>query len=618
MALCANPAVIENRLANIRQRIKTNENDAILELPYRFKRQVYYTCFEILTNSDGNQPRLQGLEADAILIFGRHYTHEHLIQLQHFLVQLGVEIFYESTGSHSVSVLCRYDSDDLIDLMETLVDIENICPRVCNPLIHLCQRKGTKNVITRVKSLLKYGISSIRLDCSSNLSTRKIADDVERIFANFDDIVGEHLIDLNSNKDQPTLKRILETCQTTAHINIHSPCLYQKMIYNHQIDHVEESGLFRFNSGENSVYLPAFNEWENLRTAWHSPKMQHNPRQLCQLIFRYLDKHSHRRKECDRSPSSCEWCRVGHDVDNFLNQLIDSVEEMNPLFAAERIINYGSSAEKTNIFRACEFDRGLVLLNFRQSQSDPDQIVYTGNDPAYVTKLKEGDQPINSSSLLSFFVKAISGALDRVHNVNVFAPTVTFGETCVTVRFLYVGRHPLPAVKMSVDITIAVKALEQPVLVSIDWFMSDETEATILLVPDRRGYGNQWRLSYPTLERDMLLDAGDVVGRVYQFLKFLAALHHSKENLQREIPRKTSLSSYALKTCLFRYIRYQHQTPPWQPEDGLRHAIGILRQFPQNSCEMRSHFNKEIVVLTVTQSSKKAVTEIISMLNSMV
>ena len=116
----------------------------------------------------------------------------------------------------------------------------------------------------------------------------------------------------------------------------------------------------------------------------------------------------------------------------------------------------------------------------------------------------------------------------------------------------------------------------------------------------------------------MLLEAGDAVTRVYQLLKFLTALHHSKENLKREIPRKSSLSSYALKTCLFRYMRHHYRPPPWQPEDILRHAVGILRQFPLYSCEMTSYFNKEIVVFNVTPKSKEAVREIISMLNKMI
>jgi hypothetical protein len=172
-------------------------------------------------------------------------------------------------------------------------------------------------------------------------------------------------------------------------------------------------------------------------------------------------------------------------------------------------------------------------------------------------------------------------------------------------------------VKVSVDITIAVQAAEQPAMISNGWFVSDDVQGVNLLVPHRKGVGSQWRLSYPTLERDMLLHAGVEVARVYQLLKFLAALHHARDNLKREIPRKSSLSSYALKTCLFRYMRHHYRPPPWQPEDTLRHAIGILRQFPANSCEMTSYFNKEIVVFNVTPRSRNAVAEIISMLNKL-
>lgn len=564
-----------------------------------------YACFEILLQDTADSRTVP----DAIFILCRHFTYEELIELMRFLIRSGVKIHRASTGSASVSFLCQYYSSNLIDLLQTLGQRDSISSRVCDALVQLC-RNGVSDLANRVRELINHGIENIRLDCDSVSSN--LVEDVKNVFAKLDGDIS--VISANSRTDKCHLKSILKSCRATVHVKIHSPLQHQRMIYNHQINHVEESGLLSFNTRENSIVLPAYRHWQIIHDAWHCPNTTAG--QLDQLISSYLDEHSHRRVLCDKSAGNCDWCRVGSDVDDYLNRLMDKVEEICSLFAAEKLIHYGSSAEKTNIFRASEFDRGVVLNDFGQSPSDPNQIIYTGNDPAYVA-LKDGEYPINSSSLLVLFMKSITDAVERVHSVHVFAPTVAFGETCVTVYFLYRGRHPSAAVKISVDITIAVRAAEQPAMVSNGWFISDEVKGVVLLVPHRRGVGSQWRLSYPTVERDMLLHAGAEVSRVYQLLKFVAALHHAKDNMKREIPRKSSLSSYALKTCLFRYIRHHYRPPPWQQEDALRHAVGVLRQFPIHSCEMTSYFNKEIVVFNVTPKSRKAVAEIISVLNKL-
>jgi len=92
------------------------------------------------------------------------------------------------------------------------------------------------------------------------------------------------------------------------------------------------------------------------------------------------------------------------------------------------------------------------------------------------------------------------------------------------------------AMKISIDIAIGVKAVQQQPLI---WHASNkDAKSDVVLVLQRPGVGSQWRLSYPILERNMLLSVDASVSRVYQLLKFLAALHHSKDNLKREIPRK--------------------------------------------------------------------------------
>lgn len=573
-----------------------------------------YVSFEILLQdpASSSSSSEKGLDfPGAIFTLCRQSTFNELTESARLLVQHGVEIHHTRTGSQSVSFICCYRNCDYVELMRTLVRHDGLSTHVCDALVRLCRKGGADNLIDRVRALTKFGIDVVRLDCDS-ADSNVITEDVENIFCKLDDVVEEESL-LESR-----LGSILKSCRTTIHLKIHSH--QGRIIYNHQIDHAEESGLLSFNTRENSIYLPAYREWQNIHAAWHRTPDANHTGPLDQWIFKYLDQHSHRREDCDKSTNDCDWCRVGAHVDDYLNRLMDKVEEMCSLFAVKRFFRYGSSAEKTNIFRASEFDRGVVLLNFGQSPSDPNQIFYTGSDPNYLALKLDGEpsnKPINSSTLIGLLMKFTTEAVERVHSVHVFAPTVAFGETCVTVYFLYRGRHPAAAVKVSVDITIAVQAAEQPVMITNGWFISDDTEGVVLLVPHRKGIGDQWRLSYPTLERNMILHAGVEVARVYQLLKFLAALHHARDNLKREIPRKSSLSSYALKTCLFRYMRHHFRPPPWQPEDSLRHAIGILRQFPVNSCEMTSYFNKEIVVFNVTPKSRKAVAEIISMLNKL-
>ncbi len=362
-----------------------------------------------------------------------------------------------------------------------------------------------------------------------------------------------------------------------------------------------------YNTTENSICLPDFEEWRNIHAAWHHPEMGGNAQQLGQSIVRYLDKHSHSRERCDKSPDTCNWCRVGGHVENYLNRLMKKVEEICSLFTIKELIHTGSSAEKTNIFRASEFDHLAVLENFRQCQWDPNEITYTGNDPAYANLT--GEWPINVSKLLGIFQKSITEAVGLIHSDHLSAPTVILGKTGVTMYFFYHRKPPADAMKISIDIAIGVKVV-------------GHAKSDVVLVPQRPGVGSQqWRLSYPTLERNMLLNADASVSRVYQLLKFLAALHHSGDHLKREIPRKSSLTTYVLKTCLFRYMHYCYRPEGntfWLREDALRHAFGVLGQFPLNSTEITSFFNHDIVEFNITAESRKAAIEIISKLDKMI
>ncbi|KAI9558003.1 hypothetical protein GHT06_014756 [Daphnia sinensis] len=371
----------------------------------------------------------------------------------------------------------------------------------------------------------------------------------------------------------------------------------------------EVLNLCNFNTTEKNICLPDFEEWKSIHAAWHCQGK--SVITLGQSIFHYLDKHSHSREQCDKSPSTCNWCRVGKDVEDYLNLLMDNVAELCPLFTTDQLVQTGSSAEKTNIFRASEFDHLAILKHFSQSPSDPNEIIYTGSDPV---TLKYANGPVNASELLNLFRKCITEAVELVQNDVLSSPKIILGRTGVTIYFIHGGRYPLEPMKISVDLSIGVKIAQQPPVI---WFMKNNSNNDVILVPQRPDAGSQWRLTYPTLERDMLLRADASVGRVYQLLKFLAALHHSKDNIEREIPRKSSLTSYVLKTCLFSYMRrnYRPEEATWYAKDALHHAVGVLGHFPLNATEMTSFFFKDRVEFNITLESKQAATEIIAMLN---
>ena len=249
-------------------------------------------------------------------------------------------------------------------------------------------------------------------------------------------------------------------------------------------------------------------------------------------------------------------------------------------------------------------------------------MVYTGD---YNESLK--GQPINSSSLLEHFEELIEATIDHINCVHIFSPQVTYGETCVTIHFLYRGNKP-PAFTASVDITIIVQPSSSPCLTNRSnlppWcqMIEPSIDCEFYLVPHRRN-GSQWRLSYPTLERDTLLQTNEMVIRVYQLLKLLVALQNSKDERGVEIRCKFVPSSYAIKTCLLQYMKTVDPST-WSSTDisatkrrielVLTHAIGVLRHYPLRSAEIFSFFDQEIKALDVTQGSQSAVLEIIAKL----
>ena len=124
------------------------------------------------------------------------------------------------------------------------------------------------------------------------------------------------------------------------------------------------------------------------------------------------------------------------------------------------------------------------------------------------------------------------------------------------------------------------------------------------------GKSSQWQLSTFTLERDTFLHSDRrTVTHVFRLLKILAFLHQAQPD-QRRLSRQTIPSSYALKTCLFTYMK--DVPPPWSDKDLIRHCKGVLDCFPTHSKEqgLLSFFSDYTVVYHISYSSRKAVNEI--------
>jgi len=270
------------------------------------------------------------------------------------------------------------------------------------------------------------------------------------------------------------------------------------------------------------------------------------------------------------------------------------------------------------------------LRDFKQSPTNPLHVIYTGDNNESLR-----GQHINSSSLLEYFEEIIEATIDQINCVHIFSPHVTYGETCVTIHFLYRGdRDTHPAFPASVDITIAVQpATHRPSSCSNlpPWcrMIEPSKDCAFYLVPYRRK-GSQWRLSYPLLERDTLLQSDEMTIRVYQLLKLLVALEDQSmddDNPRKvEIRRKFIPSSYAIKTCLLQYMKSvlgdtsTSSSCNWtletsSQEDVIRHAVGVLRHYPLRSGEMFSFFDRQVKALDVTHSSQLVVSQIIDKLS---
>lgn len=571
------------------------------------KSKVFASCEILLGNGV--------TESKALVAVSRYYDGFKLtafVRFVNLLKRHGIELYSNhSNDATIVSLLCQWADGDLIKLIRLLIDSHYDSNQTSttswNVLKTLCSLySNSYQLIEAICELGDRGVEIVRLQCDDLDDVDRVCEILANIFAYLMRrlsrfkcqsyvlplIIEDHKLTITAGV---FIKFVLQSIPVALKIH-YSPLRSDRDLFVHY-----KGEMLRVNTLERNIALPSFPNWKQLHQFWHgscSPD-----KRVIDLVFKYLDENSH--GNCS-SITNCSWCTIAEDIDSYLKRLMHQVKQDNELFEVEEIIKYGSSAEKTNIFRPSEFDRGVILKNFRQSSRDAHQIVYVGDDPERAS-LKDEKAPFNSSCLFYEFMKTLQDAVERIYSAHVFSPTVIYGDTCLTISFMYRCRCLDTAMKASIDLTIAVRTVTalrmSPMDLNCCSFQYLPVEE--FLVPNRRGFGGQWQVSYPTLERKMLLQSGHAVKRVYQMLKLLVALESNKAADVGEIPQKSCVSSYAIKTCLFRYMRYRYKPPPWQDHDVLVHAVNVLKLFPAS--KVTSFFVKDLVAFEVTDQSREVI-----------
>lgn len=569
------------------------------------KVRIFASC-EILLGNGIADPK-------ALVSVSRYYGGCKLTAFYRFvnsLEQNETELYSNyNSASGIVSILCHWPEGDLVKVVHLLIDShydhQTSSVTSWQVLKTLCGLySNSYQLIDAIIELGDRGVEVVRLQCDSLDDVDRSCEILANIFAYLMRRLSRfkcqsYVLPLIIEDHKPTITAVLFITFVLKSLPVALKIHYSPLRSDRDLFVYHNGELLRVNTIERTLSLPSYPSWKQLHQSWHglnSPTF--NNKGILSLIFNYFEENSH-----GNCSFNCNWCTIADDIDYYLVRLIDQVKQDNELFEVEEIIKYGSSAERTNIFRPSEFDRGVILKHFRQSTNDPYQIVYIGNDPQRAS-LKDEKAPFNSSCLFYEFMKTLQDAVDRIYSAHVFSPTVIYGDTCLTISFLYRCRSLKTAMKATVDITIVVRTLNA-LQIDLGCCSFQDLPVEEYLVPNRRGFGGQWQVSYPTLERKMLLQSGNAVKRVYQLLKLLVALESNKDAEMQEIPQKSCVSSYAIKTCLFRYMRYSYKPPPWQEHDILKHAINVLKQFPTS--KVTSFFVKDLVAFEVTDASREVV-----------
>lgn len=134
------------------------------------------------------------------------------------------------------------------------------------------------------------------------------------------------------------------------------------------------------------------------------------------------------------------------------------------------------------------------------------------------------------------------------------------------------------------------------------------------LVPHRQVSGSEisgWKPSFPTIECNAFNAFDPAITTCYCLLKLFVLL---AAHIDERCPRKTKPSSYALKTCLFNYVK--KNPPPWDKRHIVKHCRGICKEFINTKEKIYSFFEKSLVVYVIKLESKQAIIKIRDRLKS--
>lgn len=181
---------------------------------------------------------------------------------------------------------------------------------------------------------------------------------------------------------------------------------------------------------------------------------------------------------------------------------------MDSRFATQRLIFYGSSAERTKLFQLDEFDFLVVLSHFIEDQGGDGRVAYCDTNQASFLSHENGRLGISSGRAVYYFYQLLRAATKRVDCFNIHVRDISFGETCTTLHLIIGGYGQV--ISITIDITIGISRSnvlragclrESPASVSDMSSSESSEEETEYLVPFRDKCGPpEWRVSYPTLE----------------------------------------------------------------------------------------------------------------------
>ena len=132
---------------------------------------------------------------------------------------------------------------------------------------------------------------------------------------------------------------------------------------------------------------------------------------------------------------------------------------------------------------------------------------------------------------------------------------------------------------------------------------SSDKDDKQFLVPHRQVSGNEisgWKSSFPTVECNAFHSFDPVVIRCYCLLKLLVLL---AAHIDEKCPRKTMPSSYAIKTCLFNYLK--KNPPPWDERYIVKYCRGICEEFINEREKIYSFFEKSRTVYVIKYESQQ-------------